>query len=121
VNQERQTQFRIEPLGARHNRATFSCGVETLDRYLQKQASQDTAKRVAAALVATPDGEIIAGFYTLSAHVVNLVDLPTNVARRLARYPNVPATLLAGWQLVRISGGRASVNYCWWMCSSEFF
>jgi GNAT superfamily N-acetyltransferase len=94
VNQERQAQFRIEPLGARHNRATFSCGVETLDRYLQKQASQDTAKRVAAAFVATPDGEIIAGFYTLSAHVVNLADLPTNVARRLPRYPNVPATLL---------------------------
>jgi GNAT superfamily N-acetyltransferase len=84
----------MERLGEKHNRAAFSCGVEALDRYLWKQASQDVAKKVAAAFVITPDGEAIAGFYTLSAHVVKLGDLPLNVARKLPRYPNVPATLL---------------------------
>lgn len=86
--------YRIEPLGETHNRAAFSCGVETLDRYLQKQASQDISKHVAAAFVITPNGETIAGFYTLSAHVVSLGDLPESVTKKLPRYPNVPATLL---------------------------
>jgi len=86
--------YRIEPLGERHNRDGFSCGVEALDRYLQKQAGQDVAKGVAAAFVITPDGETIAGFYTLAAHAVNLTDLPASTAKKLPRYPRVPATLL---------------------------
>ena len=89
-----ETQYRIEPLGDQHDRAAFSCGVEVLDRYLQRQAGQDVSRRVAAAFVITPDGKTIAGFYTLSAHLVNLADLPESVAKRLPRYPNVPATLL---------------------------
>ncbi|HWO40034.1 MAG TPA: GNAT family N-acetyltransferase [Candidatus Acidoferrum sp.] len=89
-----ETRYRIEPLSVKHDRAVFSCGVEPLDRYLQQQAGQDIRRRVAAAFVITPDGTTIAGFYTLSAHLVNLADLPDNVAKRLPRYPNVPATLL---------------------------
>ncbi|PYU82992.1 MAG: GNAT family N-acetyltransferase [Acidobacteria bacterium] len=95
MNRERDTvQYRIEPLADKHNRAAFSCGVEALDRYLQRQAGQDVTKHVAVAFVITPDGETIAGFYTLSAHVLNLGDLLDNVAKKLPRYPNVPATLL---------------------------
>jgi GNAT superfamily N-acetyltransferase len=95
VKREQDTTiYRIEPLGETHNRAAFSCGVEALDRYLQRQAGQDISKHVAAAFVITPDGVTIAGFYTLSAHVVNLGDLPEGVAKKLPRYPNVPATLL---------------------------
>ena len=91
MNREQDaTQYQIEPLTDRHHRAAFSCGVEALDRYLQKQAG----KHVAAVFVITPDGETIAGFYTLSAHVISLADLPGHVARKLPRYPNVPATLL---------------------------
>lgn len=83
-----------EPLADKHNRVAFSCGVEALDRYLQRQAGQDVTKHLTAAFIITPDGEAIAGFYTLSAHVLNLGDLPDNVAKKLPRYPNVPATLL---------------------------
>lgn len=91
---ESKVQHRTEPLSRRHNRTAFSCGVEALDRYLQKQASQDVSKRVAAVFVLTADGETIAGYYTLSAHSVNLGDLPDSIARKLPRYPIVPATLL---------------------------
>lgn len=95
MNREQDTvQYRIEPFGDQHNRADFSCGVEALDRYLQKQAGPDASKHVAAVFVITPDGENIAGFYTLSAHVISLSDLPDSVAKKLPRYPNVPATLL---------------------------
>ena len=87
-------QYRIEPLGGFHDRAAFSCGVEVLDRYLRRQASQDVTKRVAAVFVLTSDGRTVAGFYTLSAHVVRLDELPAAVAQKLPRYPNVPTTLL---------------------------
>ncbi len=36
----------------------------------------------------------IGGYYTLSATAVKLADLPDQTARRLPRYPLVPATLL---------------------------
>jgi GNAT superfamily N-acetyltransferase len=91
---EAPARYRIEPLGARHQRDEFFCGVEALDRYLRKQASQDLGKYVTATFVITPDGLRIAGFYTLSAHSIHLGDLPENVAKKLPRYPNVPATLL---------------------------
>jgi ribosomal protein S18 acetylase RimI-like enzyme len=107
VNREQDTvQYRIEPLGDHHNRAAFSCGVEALDRYLQKQAGQDASKHVAAVFVITLDGENIAGFYTLSAHVISLTDLPENVAKKLPRYPNVPATLLGRLAVSKSFRGR---------------
>lgn len=86
--------YRIEPLADHHNRTAFSCGVEALDRYLQKQAGQDVRKHVAAVFVLTPDGVTVAGFYTLSAHVISLRHLPDSIAKELPRYPNIPATLL---------------------------
>ncbi len=37
---------------------------------------------------------MIGGYYTLSATAVKLADLPDQTARRLPRYPLIPATLL---------------------------
>ncbi len=36
----------------------------------------------------------MAGYYTLSSHSIDLGELPAHVARKLPRYPLVPATLL---------------------------
>ncbi len=84
----------VEPLGSQHDRTNFSCGVSELDRYLQRQASQDARRLIAAPFVLVmPDGTI-GGYYTLSATAVSLSDLPIETARRLPRYPLVPAFLL---------------------------
>ena len=37
---------------------------------------------------------IVAGYYTLSQAGINLVDLPTEITKKLPKYPVVPATLL---------------------------
>lgn len=87
-------QFRIEPLASKHERAAFSCGVEELDRYLHELAGQDVRKRVAAVFVLTPNGRTVAGYYTLSQFSVELDAVPDAVAKRLPKYPHVPATLL---------------------------
>lgn len=86
--------FVIEPLGPKHDRAAFLCGVEALDAYLRKQAGQDLKKRAAVPFVITPDGRTIAGFYTLSQYTVQLDAVPPDVAKKLPKYPVVPATLL---------------------------
>lgn len=89
-----EPRFVIEPLGPKHDRAAFSCGVDILDAYLHKQAGQDLKKRVAVPFVITPDGTAIAGYYTLSQYSVQLADIPVEVAKKLPKYPMVPATLL---------------------------
>ncbi len=89
-----QRRFAIEPLGPKHDRATFSCGVRFLDVYLHKQAGQDFKKRVAVPFVITPDGSTVAGYYTLSQYAVQLDVIPREVAKKLPKYPMVPVTLI---------------------------
>jgi len=89
------TGIAVEPLGRQHDRAAFHCGVEALDHYLKQQARQDADKRVAAPFVAVsqPDKRVL-GYYTLSASVLTVADLPDDLARKLPRYPQLPVTLL---------------------------
>lgn len=86
----------IEPLGIDHDRVAFSCGNDVLDHYFKTQASQDVKKHVAATFVLVDEGEPrkVLGFYTLSATSVKLSDFPPEIAKRIPKYPNVPATLL---------------------------
>lgn len=97
----------IEPLGRRHDRTAFHCGEEALDRYLKHQARQDSDKRVAAPFVAVnlPDPCVL-GYYTLSASVLTLEDLPDELARKLPRYPQVPVTLLGRLAVDRTTQGK---------------
>lgn len=87
--------YRIEPLGPHHERAAFTCGVPSLDRYLQTQAGQDARKRIATCFVRVEAASpAVAGFYTLSVAGMTLSDIPPGLAERLPRYPQFPATLL---------------------------
>lgn len=83
--------FRVELLGAGHSRDGFSCGVEALDHYFARQATQDVRRRASACYVAV-EGSTgkVAGYYTLAAGGVPLTDLPETLVRRLPRYPSVP-------------------------------
>ena len=92
---KQHTPYRIAPLGKGHDRSSFACGREPLDRYLQQQARQDAEKRVAAAFVMTePSSNSVLGYYTLSASVITADALPPDVAKKLPRYPQLPVTLL---------------------------
>lgn len=92
--EQEQSRFTIEPLGARHDRAAFSCGVEALDSYLHKQAGQDARRHASVPFVATADGKTIAGYYTLSQYAIQLDAVPEAVAKKLPKYPMISATLL---------------------------
>jgi len=86
----------VEPLAEHHARAGFTCGVPELDDYLRHRIGQDVRRGVTCArvLVAAEGRCTVLGFYTLSSTIIPLKDLPPQVAGRLPRYPNIPATLL---------------------------
>lgn len=88
------TVFNVEALGA-HDRATFECGVAALDRYFREQVTQDIRRRAASCYVAfdAPSAKV-AGYYTLAASGIPLTDIGPDLAKRLPRYPLVPAARL---------------------------
>ena len=103
--------MRVEVLGPQHDRSTFDSGAEALDRYFRIQAGQDARKNMAAPFVLVlPDG-VIGGYYTLSATGVALADLPTQIVRKLPRYPLVPATLLGRLAVDRRHQGKGYGRY----------
>ena len=88
-------KFSVAALDLATDRSGFECGVETLDRYFRAQVSQDIRRRVTACFAATDvttksKGQT-AGYYTLASASVSLSDLPDALAKKLPRYPSVPA------------------------------
>jgi GNAT superfamily N-acetyltransferase len=99
-------ELRVELLGAHRDRGSFSSGIEPLDRYFRTQAGQDARKNMAATFVLVLQDGAIGGYYTLSSTAVRLGELPPRTARRLPRYPLVPATLLGRLAVDRRQQGR---------------
>jgi GNAT superfamily N-acetyltransferase len=97
--------YRIERL-ADHDRGPFDSGSESLDRYFQQTAGQDVRRRVAYCFVAVSQDGDVAGFYTLSAASVLVDQLPAERAKRLPRYPLVPAILLGRLAVARSHQGK---------------
>lgn len=88
--------LRIEPLNATHDRAAFTCGVESLDSYFKTQAGQDVRRKANAVFVLTPEADpaSVLGFYTLCAMAISQGDVPEAARRHVQRYPLVSCTLI---------------------------
>jgi ribosomal protein S18 acetylase RimI-like enzyme len=86
------TLFRLEALEGRHDRSTFVSGEESLDRYFQTQVTQDIRRRITNCFVAVEvaTGQVVA-YYTIASASVSTPDLPPDEAKRLPRYPTMPA------------------------------
>jgi len=98
--------FRIALLGSGHDRSTFTSGSLPLDRYLREQATQDIRRRVAACFVALTDERRVAGYYTLASASMLLADLPAATAKKLPRYPTVPAVRMGRLAIDKAFKGR---------------
>ncbi len=86
--------YAIEPLASSHVRADFSCGKDALDRYFRDLVSQDIKRRVSNCFVALDEAGGVAAFYTLAATSLPLTELSPKEAKRLPRYPLLPAGLI---------------------------
>jgi GNAT superfamily N-acetyltransferase len=97
--------YRIELLG-KHDRAGFACGSPPLDSYLRERASQDMRRRVASCFVALDDAGAIVGYYTIAASSLVLDLLTAEQAKRLPRYPVIPAVLLGRLAVAEAHQGK---------------
>lgn len=88
--------LRIEALTSHHDQDHFSCGVDSLDRYLRTQASQDVRRKANGVFILVePDKpDVVLGYYSLCATGVAQGDVPAAVRKHIPRYPLVSATLV---------------------------
>lgn len=99
---------RVELLNDKqHDRAAFSCGESTLDRYLREQAAQHHRDGIATThvLVAESEPSQVLGYYTLSAAQLLLDELQEDDRRRLPRYP-VPAVRMGRLAVASAEQGK---------------
>lgn len=91
-----QPDLRIVPLATDHDRDGFSCGVDSLDRYLRTQASQDVRRKANGVfiLVELEQPRTVLGYYTLCATGLPQGDVPVAARKHIPRYPLVSATLV---------------------------
>lgn len=104
------TDFRdliIEPLGPEHDRSAFQCGADILNRYLQKQATQDIRRRISRVFITTTakKPQIIIGYYTLSTLSIELSQLPEQLSRKLPKHA-LPAALIGRLAVDRSAQGH---------------
>ena len=89
--------FKIEPLGDRHDRAAFACESEAQTNYFRQTARQHHESGVSTifVLTETKTGRI-AGYYTLSMHMIAAGDVPPPVlkAYKLPKRGMLPAALI---------------------------
>jgi GNAT superfamily N-acetyltransferase len=116
----------VEPLGASHDRTTFDSGIVELDDYFHHQCGQDARRRAAAPFVLLDRQDSIVGYYTLSSYGLQLPQLPEAIARKLPRYPVLPATLLGRLAVSQTHQGKGlgrlllmDVLYRSWKNTSE--
>jgi GNAT superfamily N-acetyltransferase len=97
----------IEPLNQNHDKSAFNCSIESLDRYLKRQANQDIKRRISRVFVARArqDETRVLGYYTLSTLSIDLSVLPETVAKKLPRHP-IPAALIGRLAVAVSAQGR---------------
>jgi ribosomal protein S18 acetylase RimI-like enzyme len=81
--------------------------VEALNEYFRVRVSQDVRRRLSFCYIALEEStNRIAGYYTLSASGVALGTVPEAVAKRLPRYPMIPAVRIGRLAIDRDFQGR---------------
>ncbi|MFZ1104311.1 MAG: GNAT family N-acetyltransferase [Hyphomicrobiaceae bacterium] len=104
---ETASPYAFEALSPSHDRVGFKSGVEPLDRYFASQVTQDIRRRVSACFVAVERASrTVVGFYTIAASSIPLPDLAPAAAKKLPRYPLVPAVLVGRLAVALAHRGR---------------
>ena len=83
-----KVEWREEALTRHHHRADFTCGVATLNEYLQRYARQNHETGGAKTFVAVPPEtpKIVLGYYTVSPGAIAFTKTPTTLTKKLGRY-----------------------------------
>jgi predicted GNAT family N-acyltransferase len=100
--------LQIVLLNEGHDRGGFTCGVESLDRYLKTQAGQDVRRKANAVFVlgAVDEPGRVLGYYTLCAMAMSQGEVPEAARKYVPRYPLVSSTLIGRLAVARDRQGQ---------------
>ena len=100
--------LRIAVLNDPHDRNGFTCGDDSLDRYLKTQAGQDVRRKANAVFVLSRETEPdrVLGFYTLCAMAVSQGEAPEAARKHVPRYPLVSRTLIGRLAVAKDQQGQ---------------
>ena len=100
--------LKIEALASHHDLDSFSCGIDSLDRYLRTQASQDVRRKANGVFILVePDKQsVVLGYYTLCATALAQGDVPAAARKHVPRYPLVSATLVGRLAVSEVRQGE---------------
>jgi GNAT superfamily N-acetyltransferase len=100
--------LRIAVLNDAHDRNGFTCGVESLDRYLKTQAGQDVRRKANAVFVLSREAEAdrVLGYYTLCAMAISHGEVPEAARKHVPRYPLVSCTLIGRLAVAKHQQGQ---------------
>lgn len=90
----------------RHDAAEFSCGHDTLDRWLTRYARQGERRDAARTFVATADGRRVSGYYTVIAGHLEHRQATAATSRGLSRHFPIPVAVLARLAVDQRSQGQ---------------
>src|SRR5262245_6085308 len=96
VDEEWLSRLTIQPLDRRkHDRAAFSCGHQSYDNFLKQTATRQADHDFTRVYVAVePPATRVLGYYSLSAHSIDIGSLPESDQKRMPRHPTIPAIYL---------------------------
>jgi predicted GNAT family N-acyltransferase len=91
-----------------HDRAGFTCGVESLDRYLKTQAGQDVRRKANAVFVLVLETKLerVLGYYTLCVMAISHGEVPEAARKHVPRYPLVSCTLIGRLAVAKDQQGQ---------------
>lgn len=94
----------VERLTGEHLLDSFDCGVPALDEWLRKYARQSEKADSCLTYVAQADG-VVLGYFALVVGSVERATAPSDLTRRMPRYP-VPVLVIARLAVDRRSQGQ---------------
>lgn len=93
MSEEAALTERYDP--AAHQVASFACGEESLDRWLDRYAGQGERRDATRTFVATDAQGAVCGYYTLVAGQLEQVEATERVRKGLSRHFPIPVAILA--------------------------
>ena len=101
------SRFVVEALNSEHDRLSFDCGNDALNRYFHAQVTQDVRRDFAKCFVGIEiTSRRVAGYFTLASSSVKLESFPADITKKLPRYPVIPAALIGRFAVDRDYHGQ---------------
>ncbi|MEB3768391.1 GNAT family N-acetyltransferase [Acinetobacter sp. MD2] len=102
--------MKIEILQSSHDKKSFNCGQEDLNRFLKQYASQHQKSGTSKTYVALDHENKVLGFYCLSSTSISFELIDESFTKRLPRYP-LPSVVIGRFAVDLTTQGQGIGKY----------